>query len=96
MTFPVLIRLGPLTLHPHWVFETLAYTLAAYVYARDRRHRGDVVGTRIRWWVIGAAACAAALSSDTLPGQALTRRRLLQRRWSFWNASRWHKYRTCH
>lgn len=56
MTFPAWIHLGSLTLHPHWVFETLAYTLAGYVYARERRIRGDVVDSRIRWWVIGAAA----------------------------------------
>jgi phosphatidylglycerol:prolipoprotein diacylglycerol transferase len=66
MTFPVLIRLGPLALHPHWVFETLAYTLAGYVYARDRRRRGDVVETRIRWWVIGAAAFGGLVGSRLL------------------------------
>lgn len=56
MTFPVLIRFGSLTLHPHWVFETLAYGLAFYVFRRHRRHFGDVVDARTRWWVIGAAA----------------------------------------
>jgi len=66
MTFPVLIRLGPLALHPHWVFETLAYTLAGYVYARDRRRGGDVVETRIRWWVIGAAAFGGLVGSRLL------------------------------
>ena len=66
VTFPVWIRLGPLTLHPHWVFETLAYTLASYVYARDRRRRGDVVETRIRWWVIGAAAVGGLVGSRLL------------------------------
>jgi phosphatidylglycerol---prolipoprotein diacylglyceryl transferase len=66
IAFPVLIRLGPLTLHPHWVFETLAYTVAAYVYARDRRRRGDVVETRVRWWVIGAAAFGGLVGSRML------------------------------
>ena len=66
MTLPMWIRLGPLALHPHWVFETLAYTLAGYVYDRDRRRRGDVVETRIRWWVIGAAAFGGLVGSRLL------------------------------
>jgi len=66
IAFPVLIRLGPLTLHPHWVFETLAYSVAGYAYARDRRRRGDVVETRIRWWVIGAAAVGGLIGSRLL------------------------------
>jgi prolipoprotein diacylglyceryltransferase len=48
------------------VFETLAYTLAGYVYARDRRRRGDVVETRTRWWVIGAAAFGGLIGSRLL------------------------------
>jgi prolipoprotein diacylglyceryltransferase len=66
MTFPVWIPLGPFLLHPHWVFETLAYTLAGYAYARDRRRRGDVVETRARWWIIGAAACGGLVGSRLL------------------------------
>ena len=66
MTFPVLIRLGPLTVQPHWLFETLAYTLAGYVYARARRRQGDVVSRRIRWWVIGAAAVGGFAGSRAL------------------------------
>ena len=66
MTFPVWIPLGPFLLHPHWVFETLAYTLAGYAYARDRRRRGDVVETRARWWIIAAAACGGLVCSRLL------------------------------
>jgi len=66
MSFPVFIHFGPLTLHPHWVFETLAYTLAGYVYARDRRRHGDVVETRVRWWIIGAAALGGLVGSRLL------------------------------
>jgi phosphatidylglycerol:prolipoprotein diacylglycerol transferase len=65
-TFPILIRLGPLTVHPHWVFETLAYSLAGYVFARDRRRRGDVVETRTRWWVVAAAALGGLVGSRLL------------------------------
>jgi prolipoprotein diacylglyceryltransferase len=66
MTFPVFIRLGPLAIHPHWLFETLAYTLAGYVYSRDRRRRGDVIETRTRWWIIGAAALGGLVGSRLL------------------------------
>lgn len=66
MSFPVYIRLGPLVLHPHWVFETLAYGLAFYWYRRDRRRFGDVVDARLRWWVIGAAAVGGLAGSRLL------------------------------
>ena len=66
MTFPVFIRLGPLTIHPHWLFETLAYTLAGYVYSRERRRRGDVIETRTRWWIIAAAALGGLVGSRLL------------------------------
>jgi phosphatidylglycerol:prolipoprotein diacylglycerol transferase len=66
VTFPVFIRLGSLALHPHWLFETLAYTLAGYVYVRGRRHDGDVVSKRIRWWVIAAAALGGFAGSRLL------------------------------
>jgi prolipoprotein diacylglyceryltransferase len=80
VTFPVLIRLGPLTLHPHWLFETLAYTLAGYLYARHRRRHGDVVSKRVRWWVIGAAALGGFAGSRLL---SLIEDPLeLQRRWA--------------
>jgi len=80
VTFPVWVRVGPLVLHPHWVFETLAYGVAGFVYARDRRRHGDVVESRIRWWVIGAAAFGGLVGSRLLslvedPGE-------LMRQWS--------------
>lgn len=55
MTFPVYLQIGPLALHPHWVFESLAYTFAFVAVRRQRRLFGDVVDARTRWWVIGAA-----------------------------------------
>lgn len=80
MTFPVLIRLGSLTVQPHWLFETLAYTLAGFIYARDRRRQGDVVSRRIRWWVIGAAAVGGFAGSRAL--SLLEDPLELQRHWS--------------
>jgi len=39
MTFPVYLPVGPVLLHPHWVFESLAYLLGfrCYVWCRARR-----------------------------------------------------------
>jgi phosphatidylglycerol:prolipoprotein diacylglycerol transferase len=55
MTFPLYVRIGPLALHPHWIFESLAYTAGFYLYRRHRRARGDVIERRARWCVIAAA-----------------------------------------
>jgi prolipoprotein diacylglyceryltransferase len=66
MSFPVFVRLGPFALHPHWVFETLAYALGFYCYRRLRHSGGDVVDARIRWWVIGAAAVGGLVGSRLL------------------------------
>ena len=66
MTFPVYVDIGPFTIHPHWVFETLAYTLAFASYRRQRRHEGDVVDARTRRWVIVAAAIGGLIGSRLL------------------------------
>jgi phosphatidylglycerol:prolipoprotein diacylglycerol transferase len=66
LSFPVWIRLGPLTLHPHWVFETLAYSLAGCIFVRNRRRSGDVIDAKLRWWIIGAAAIGGLLGSRLL------------------------------
>lgn len=66
MSFPVYLGVGPLTLHPHWVFETLAYALAFYWYRRDRQRLGDVVDARSRRWVIGAAAVGGLVGGRLL------------------------------
>jgi prolipoprotein diacylglyceryltransferase len=64
--FPYYLQFGPLRLHPHWVFEGLAYAVAFHIYLRLRRSRGDSVSEDIRWWVIAAAAAGAALGSKLL------------------------------
>jgi prolipoprotein diacylglyceryltransferase len=66
MSFPVYIRVGSLAFHPHWIFETLAYSLAFYWFSRDRRKSGDVVDTRIRWRVVGAAIIGGFVGSRIL------------------------------
>lgn len=58
MHFPVYIHIGPVLLHPHFVFETLAYFVGfrVYLYTRDKERipfhtaMGIVVGA-----IIGAA-----------------------------------------
>src|SRR5512132_3405290 len=66
MSFPVYFEIGPVTLHPHWVLEALAYTLAFAWYRRQRRHEGDVVDARSRRWVIVAAAVGGLVGSRLL------------------------------
>lgn len=57
------VELGPL--HPHLLFEALAYTLGFATYRLARR-RGDALSTPTRWSLIVAAAVGAALGSKLL------------------------------
>jgi phosphatidylglycerol---prolipoprotein diacylglyceryl transferase len=66
MQFPVYLRIGQISLHPHWVFETLAYFVAFRVYLWLRNRNGDVVSDENRWWVIAAMAIGAAVGSKIL------------------------------
>jgi phosphatidylglycerol:prolipoprotein diacylglycerol transferase len=66
MHFPVYVWLGPLAIHPHWVFEMLAYLVGGRVYAVLKRRAGDPLGTVERWWVVAAAFVGAALGSKLL------------------------------
>lgn len=66
MQFPVYLRIGQISLHPHWVFETLAYFVAFRVYVWLRNRNGDVVTDENRWWVIAAMAIGAAVGSKIL------------------------------
>jgi len=81
MSFPFYFHLGSFRLHPHVVFESLAYFTAFRVYVSLRRRRGDAIDDANRWWVIAGAAVGAVLGSKLLywfedPG--LT--------WANWNA----------
>ena len=76
MIFPVWIDLGPWRIHPHLLFELLAYFVAFRLYLRDRRRRGDFLEDARRWWVIAAAAAGAALGARLVallecPGELL-------------------------
>ena len=60
MNFPAWISLGPLRIHPHFVFELLGYAVAGVVYWQRRRTLGDHVSAEGRW-ALGAAAVVGAL-----------------------------------
>jgi phosphatidylglycerol---prolipoprotein diacylglyceryl transferase len=63
MQFPVYLWLGPLPLHPHWVFETLAYLVGARLYATLKARTADPIEPEQRWWVVAAGFVGAALGS---------------------------------
>lgn len=64
--FPVYLYIASMRLHPHWLFETLAYLLAFQVYRRMRHGYGDAISDGVRWSVIAAAAVGAAVGSKIL------------------------------
>jgi phosphatidylglycerol:prolipoprotein diacylglycerol transferase len=66
MSFPVYLHLGSFRLHPHLVFETLAYAVAFRLYLWLRKRKGDAIDDANRWWVIAAAAMGAAAGSKIL------------------------------
>jgi phosphatidylglycerol:prolipoprotein diacylglycerol transferase len=66
MEFPVYLRIGPISLHPHWFFEALAYFVAFRVYLWLKKRDGDVVTDEARWWVIAAMAGGATIGSKIL------------------------------
>ena len=76
LAFP--FRLGPWGLHPHVVFDLLAYFVGFRLYLFERRRRGDFLDDPRRWWVVAAAAVGAAFGARLLyllecPGETLRR-----------------------
>ncbi len=66
MPFPIRFQLGPLTIHAHWLFESLAYFSGFRLYLWQRKRTGDVVNFEHRMWVVAAAIAGAALGSKVL------------------------------
>lgn len=66
MTFPVMVPLGPFHVHPHYVFDLLAYSGGVRLFLRERRRLGDTIDTHARWSVIAAAILGAAIGSKVL------------------------------
>jgi phosphatidylglycerol:prolipoprotein diacylglycerol transferase len=66
MNFPIYLKLGSVSLHPHWVFDVLAYATGIWLLTRRRRRVDDVVDTRTRWIVVAAALCGGVIGSHLL------------------------------
>jgi len=64
--FPVYLRIWKLTLHPHFVMEILAYSVAFQIYVALKRKFKDVIDPAERWQVIAAAAFGAVFGSRIL------------------------------
>jgi phosphatidylglycerol:prolipoprotein diacylglycerol transferase len=64
--FPLYLWIGPVPIHPHWLFESLAYLVGARVYGRIKARRGDAIGSDDRWWIVAAGAVGAALGGKLL------------------------------
>ncbi|ASS75264.1 diacylglyceryl transferase [Tumebacillus algifaecis] len=76
MTFPVYLHLGSLTIHPHFLFETLAYMIGFRVYLYTRSKERTPVDKAL--YVIAGAIVGAALGSKILywledPAQTMQR-----------------------
>jgi phosphatidylglycerol---prolipoprotein diacylglyceryl transferase len=66
MHFPVYIRLFGFSIHPHFLFESLAYSIGFLVFRFLKLRLGDGVPQDVRWSVIAAAALGAAAGSKLL------------------------------
>jgi prolipoprotein diacylglyceryltransferase len=66
MHFPVYLNLGPWRLHPHMVFESLAYAIGLVIYFWLRRRYRDPISAPERWSVLTAASVGGALGSKIL------------------------------
>ena len=66
MSFPVYLPIGSLRLHPHVVFETLAYAIGFRIYVSMRKRGGDAIDDANRWWIVAAAAMGAVVGCKVL------------------------------
>lgn len=66
MHFPVYLWVGPFPIHPHPVFEFLAFVVGGRLYAFIKHHDGDALNDETRWWVVAAAFVGALLGSKVL------------------------------
>ena len=66
MSFPVYIPFFGFKVHPHFVFESLSYTVGFFVYRKLRDRYGDPVEQSVRWSVIAAAAFGSVVGSKIL------------------------------
>jgi phosphatidylglycerol:prolipoprotein diacylglycerol transferase len=64
MSFPVYIEIASLRLHPHFVFESLAYFIGFRLYLLTRRK--ERIPTKQAMWVLVGATLGAAIGSKLL------------------------------
>ncbi|WHX47056.1 prolipoprotein diacylglyceryl transferase [Paenibacillus woosongensis] len=64
MEFPVYIHIGGLRIHPHFLFESLAYFIGFRIYVW-RRKKSDISTVNMFWLIVGAAL-GASLGSKLL------------------------------
>lgn len=66
MTFPIYLWIGPVPIHPHFLFELLAYSSGFVAYRVVRARWDDPLPAEQRWTVIAAATFGAAIGSKLL------------------------------
>jgi len=66
VTFPVYIRVGALSIHPHLLFEALAFAVAFALFLYLRRSERDHLSDELRWWVVTAGVVGAAIGCRLL------------------------------
>lgn len=63
MEFPVMLRLGPVAIHPHFFFELLSYTIGGQLYVWWSRRRPSTIAPETRGWIMIAALFGALIGS---------------------------------
>lgn len=66
MSFPFYIRIGSLRIHPHLLFEVLAYFSAFLIFLALRNREHDPFSNDLRGWIVTAAVVGGALGCHLL------------------------------
>jgi prolipoprotein diacylglyceryltransferase len=66
VSFPVYLHVGAWTLHPHAVFEVLAYLIGVLLLLSQRRHRGDPIDRDARFSIVAFAILGGAIGARLL------------------------------
>jgi hypothetical protein len=71
-----MLPLGPLRLHPHLLFDLLAYSGGFRLFLWQRRRLGDTVDTHARWSIVAAAILGLPSAAGFSSGPRTRGRRL--------------------
>jgi len=66
MSFPAQFHFFGLTINPHFIFESLAYSLGFVTFRLMQSRLGDPIPHGVRWSVVAAAMAGAAIGSKLL------------------------------